>query len=125
MRSTFLSTLALTATLAASPAALDAAPDQTHGMALMSAVVEANGTLISGTGVKNVTHTGLGGYLVQFDRSVTGCTPVASPLANFYDNFVTVKHIPTPTPDTFQVLTGEVLGNGEDTRFSLIVFCGQ
>jgi hypothetical protein len=124
MRSKFLSTLVLTATLAASPA--DAAPDQTLGMALMSAVVEANGTLISGTGVKNVTRTGLGGYLVQFDRSVVGCTPVASPLINFYDNFVVVNHIPSaPTPDTFQVLTGEVLGNGEDTRFSLIVFCGR
>ena len=124
MRSNFLSTLALTATLAASPAALDAAPDQTLGMALMSAVVEANGTLISGTGVKNVTRTGLGGYLVQFDRSVVGCTPVAGLLANFYDNFVAVNHNPT-TPDTFQVLTGEVFGSGEDTRFSLIVFCGR
>jgi hypothetical protein len=123
MRSNFLSTLALTATLAASPAALDAAPDQTLGMALMSAVVEANGTLISGTGVKSVTRTGLGGYLVQFDRSVAGCAPVASPLYNFYDNFVIVRHI--PTPDTLQVLTGEVLGSGEDTRFSLIVFCGR
>jgi hypothetical protein len=123
MRSKFLSALALTATLAASPAVLDAAPDQTLGMALMSAVVEANGTLISGTGVKNVTRTGTGGYLVQFDRSVAGCAPVASPLINFYDNFVIVNHIPTPTPDTFQVLTGEVLGSGEDTRFSLIVFC--
>lgn len=124
MRSKFLSTLALAATLAASPAALEAAPDQTLGMALLSAVVEANGTLISGTGVKNVTRTGVGGYLVQFDRSVAGCAPVASPLVNFYDNFVAVNHIPMP-PDTFRVLTGEVLGSGEDTRFSLIVFCGR
>jgi len=125
MRSKFRSTLALTATLVAAPVSIRAAPDQTLGMALLSAVVEANGTLISGTGVKNVTRTGVGGYLVQFDRSVAGCAPVASPLINFYDNFVIVNHIPTPTPDTFQVLTGEVLGSGEDTRFSLIVFCAK
>jgi hypothetical protein len=125
MRSKFLSTLALSAMLAASPAALDAAPDQTLGMALMSAVVKANGDLISGTGVKNVTHTGVGAYHVQFDRSVAGCTPVASPLAAFYDNFVTVNHLPQPTADTFLVLTGEVFGLGKNTQFSLIVFCGQ
>ena len=125
MRSKSIFALALAAALVAAPASIRAAPDQTLGMALMSATVEANGTLISGTGVKNVTRTGTGGYLVQFDRSVAGCAPVASPLINFYDNFVIVNHIPTPTPDTFQVLTGEVLGSGEDTRFSLIVFCAK
>jgi len=116
--------LALAAAFVTPPVSIRAAPDQTLGMALMSAVVEANGTLISGTGVKNVTHTGFGAYLVQFDRSVAGCTPVASPQVNF-SVFVVVNHFPTPTPDTFQVLTGEGLGNGEDTRFSLIVFCAK
>lgn len=100
------------------------APDQTRGMAIMSAVVDGNGDLISGVGVKEVERTGTGGYYVRFQRSVEGCTPVASPLANFYDNFVIVDHVPTPTPDSFQVLTGEVLGSAEDTRFSIIVFCG-
>lgn len=111
--------------VAAWPSEATARSDKTQGMALMSAVVEADGTLISGSGVTGVTHTGTGGYLVHFKRSVVGCAPVSGPLTNYYDNFVVTTLTPTPTDDTFQVLTGEINGSGKDTRFSLIVFCGE
>jgi hypothetical protein len=57
------------------------APDGTLGMALMSAVVNANATLVRGSGVVSVGTTGgppSGFYEVVFDRNVTQCYYVAN-----------------------------------------------
>src|SRR5688572_18391632 len=50
-----------------------AAADQTLGMALMSAGVDAPGTLIRGSGVVSANIFKLGYYDVTFERSVASC----------------------------------------------------
>ena len=50
------------------------AADKTLGMALMSALVDSNGTVRGGTGVTSVTFLGTGNYRVFFERSVRDCT---------------------------------------------------
>jgi len=62
--------------LLASPAAAE--PDQTQGMALMSAVVRSDGTLVSGSGVVSSDRFVSFIYHVTFTRSVQGCAFVAS-----------------------------------------------
>jgi hypothetical protein len=54
--------------------AADAAPDDTLGMALMSATVGSAGTLTRGSGVTAVQKTGTGSYTVTFNRSLANCT---------------------------------------------------
>src|SRR5688572_4789338 len=51
-----------------------AAADQKLGMALMSAVVASDGTLVAGAGAVSVTRLNAGVYNVAFERSVVGCT---------------------------------------------------
>lgn len=50
-----------------------AAPDNGNGVAILSARVDADGTLLSGSGVTGVTKVGTGTYQVDFDREVTEC----------------------------------------------------
>ena len=51
------------------------AADGTLGMALLGAVVNADGTLFAGSGVTSFSSFATGGYQVTFDRNVaTDCT---------------------------------------------------
>ena len=59
---------------ASSKAVAPAAADQTLGMAMMSAVVRADGTLVRGTGAISSTLSSPGRYLVSFERSISDCT---------------------------------------------------
>jgi hypothetical protein len=128
MRSKFLSALALTAALAASPAALEAAPDQTLGMAIMSALVEANGTLLSGAGAVSANRSiGTGFYQVFFNRSVLGCDYVATqsnPNINAYDPpLATIATAPGGSADRVLVVVQDGEGTNVDRTFRMIVFC--
>lgn len=60
-----------------------AAPDNTLGMGLMSANVNADGTLVanSGSGVVSSIRNALGFYTVKFSRSLAGCSCVGSHFA--------------------------------------------
>src|SRR6185437_12672333 len=51
-----------------------AAADKTLGIALMSAIVDFQGTLISGSGATAASRTSEGQYTVMFDRDVSACT---------------------------------------------------
>jgi hypothetical protein len=58
-------------------APVSAGPDGKLGMALMSAVVDSNGSLARGTGVISTFKLGgigSGTYSVSFDRNITSCT---------------------------------------------------
>ena len=126
MRSKFLSTLALTATLAASPAALDAAPDQTPGMALMSATVSGT-ELAAGSGVVSIDRASTGTYDIAFKRDLEACTCTASfgshngAISSSDDNFISAN-CPNGAGNNVRVL---MLLNGEfwNAPFQLIVFC--
>jgi hypothetical protein len=50
------------------------AADKKLGMALRSAVVADNGTLVSGAGAVSVTKIAVGVYNVLFERSIAGCS---------------------------------------------------
>ena len=63
-----------------SPSAAASPGDRTLGMAIMSASVNPDGTLAGGygAGVVGALRWGAGSYDVAFNRSVEGCTYVAS-----------------------------------------------
>ena len=126
MRSKFLSTLALTATLAASPAALDAAPDQTLGMAIMSATV-ADGALAAGSGVVSVDSPSTGNWDIKFKRDLEGCTCTASFgrhtgfISTGAENFIS-SNCPSFAGNNVRVVM--LLGGAfQNLPFQLIVFC--
>ena len=126
MRSKFLSTLALTATLAASPAALDAAPDQTLGMAIMSASVDDGCVLTRGAGATGATPNATGICNVAFDRDVTACT-YAGMIGNPGLSVSPAGEIAAnPSgPTTVSVRTRDSSGTLTDLPFHLIVFCAR
>ena len=125
MRSKFLSTLVLTATLAASPATLDAAPDRTLGMAIMSALVAADGTLVRGTGVKTAQRLDEGRYFITFDRSVANCDIVVSLNSGDGASFAGQATGATFLNGNADVRTRDSSGTLTDRRFFAIVFCGK
>lgn len=109
----------------ASSAAPEAA-DPGLGMALMSAMVAANGFVIGGVGVVGVEHPGTGAYLVEFGRNLAGCTPLAGPMTGDGEAFTRVHNIPYGTPGTkFVVATQGANGVVADQAFTLMVFCAK
>jgi len=125
MRSKFLCTLALTATLAASPAALEAAPDQTLGMAIMSALVAADGTLLRGTGVKTAERLDEGRYQITFNRSVAECDIVVSLNSGGGASFAGQAAGATFSSTLAEVRTRDSSGTQVDRRFFVIVLCAK
>jgi len=125
MRSKFLSALALTAALAAFPASLDAAPDQTLGMAIMSALVAADGTLLRGTGVTAAERIDEGNYRITFNRSVGGCDLVTSLNSGDGAAFAGQAAGATFNSTLAEVRTRDSSGTQTDRRFFVIVFCGK
>jgi hypothetical protein len=114
--------------LASLTGSLRAAPDDTLGMALMSATVGANGTLVRGSGATSAEKNGTGEYLVQFARSIANCSCAASVGGN--DPFVTyiLTHAATANcpsfvaPDKAHIATS-FDNTAVDRDFHLIVFC--
>jgi hypothetical protein len=98
-----------------------AAADNTLGMALMAARVDADGTLLAGSGVTGVIYLGGGQYEIDFDRDVSKC---------FYSVTAYFPRLLEAEPRTINVKGVFVLieNNSQtavDTRFDLTVFCNK
>jgi hypothetical protein len=126
----FTSAAAVGCLLLASPAS--AAPDNTLGMALMSAVVNANGTLDRGSGVASSLRLGAAGsgtYEVLFDREVSTCTFVASlgnsTFTTFLGEVSAVRRSGAGKENGVYVETNNSAGASADKPFHLIVFCAK
>jgi hypothetical protein len=104
-----------------------AAPDQTLGAALMSAVVDADGTLVRGGGATSVMRVANGTYVVTFSRSVVECTYVASLGLTGTNNIPPSgsASVVARVPNIVLVVTTDSTGSNVDTAFHLIVFCTQ
>jgi hypothetical protein len=114
--------------LASLAGSLRAAPDNALGMALMSATVAADGTLVRGSGATSAKKIGTGEYLVQFDRSIADCSCVASVGGN--SPFVTyvLAHVATANCPSFAApgkadIATSFDNTALDKDFHLIVFC--
>lgn len=106
--------------LAAAPPETQAAPDNTLGMAILSARVSAAGALIAGSGTTGtVAKTGNGAYHVEFDRDVTTCFYLAS-----LNGGGQVLTQPSGTGNTrVGVGTQNSSGAFTDAEFYLLVYC--
>ena len=60
------------------PEPFEETPKGFHGVAILSAVVAANGTLVRGSGVFSATNLAAGDYEVIFKRNVRRCTYIAT-----------------------------------------------
>ena len=97
------------------------AADNTLGMAIMSAVVQSNGTAFSKAGVGSVAKPDTGSYFLDFVRPVTDCTPMVSATPSAYASwFITLD-----PPNRIEVNTYDAAGALTDKYFSIIVFCPQ
>ena len=105
-----------------------AAADKKLGMALMSAVVAADGTLASGSGAVSATKLTAGVYNVAFERSVAGCSfsatsATANDNSGVQDNLVMALHLQTAS-NGIQIQTLNQDGGAlRDGSFHLLVFC--
>ena len=124
MRSKLRFALALSAALVVAPAFTGkalAAPDQTLGMAIMSAYVEVNGSLLDGAGVVTSAYLGSGQYAVQFNRPLAGCVSTATQWGNA-NAIISVQ----PNGDTVTVrLAIPESGAPLQRPFQMIVFCAR
>jgi hypothetical protein len=108
-----------------------AAPDGTRGMALMSASIEADGSLFRGVGVVSNTHLGganSGLYQVLFERDVTECFYVATLGRGTADNAANGFIEATPRANNANgvfVSTTSTADAAADRAFFLLVFCAQ
>jgi hypothetical protein len=127
MRSKLIGALTLSAALAAPAFAGNAlaAPDQTLGMAIMSAAVSADGTLLRGAGVMAVTKSSVPGrYEISFIRKVDSCEAVAT--AQGQVALPRAVQLLGVVDDTIYFQTGSE-NDGEPTNsdFYVIVFCAR
>jgi hypothetical protein len=101
-----------------------AAPDVTKGMALMSAAVAADATLVHGSGVVIASRSSAGVYSVFFDWTVSGCTFVGTiGPANAGTAAGMIDVAPSTGMTGVRVETRETTGVLTDKPFHLIVFC--
>jgi len=99
------------------------------GMAIMSAVVNADGTLARNAGATSATAFGSGQYEVIFERDVTACTYVATiglsaTSGSSSPGFVTVVGR-AGAPNGIFVTTDDATGASLNLGFHVIVFCNQ
>ena len=111
----------LVASLAGS---LRAAPDQTLGMAMMSARVAANGNLNGGAGAASATKVGPNGqYSVTFHRPIyPGCSATASISGSGPTGergFIVAQR----STSQYLVKTYNHQGTLEDRPFAMLVLC--
>jgi Collagen triple helix repeat (20 copies) len=107
--------------------ACNGAPGQGSSGATIWATIDLDGTLIAGSGVVSITHTGTGLYDIQLSRDVDSCSAVGAP--NDADSQVAVAglgHGGDPTQVQVHTFYGyNIFGgvNGGDSAFSLAFFC--
>lgn len=110
--------------LASLAGSLRAAPDQTLGMAMMSARVSSTGNLNGGAGAASVTRAGPSGqYSVTFSRAIyPGCSATASISGSGPTGdrgmIVVRRYI-----NNYLVKTYNHQGTLEDRPFAMLVFC--
>jgi hypothetical protein len=111
------------------PGALPAeAADGTLGMALLSAVVSATGTLARGAGTTSAGKTpGTGNFEVIFDRDVTNCTFVTSVGGTTTDvpNGAATATRRSAKANGVFIQTRDLNDNVADKPFHLVVFCNK
>ena len=94
-----------------------------------SAVINADGSIARGFGVKSVTHTaGAGSYIVIFNRNVRGCSYNASiglggASGTSARGFITVVGAAVSVRGVF-VTTDDITGAQAERGFHLLVSCG-
>lgn len=103
------------------PAAPPAA-DGTLGVALLAALVQSDGSLLSGSGATGATRLGTGTYEVDFNRDVTGCYYTATP---FNAGFSIETEPRSGNPNGVFVSIQFRDGTAADQQFYLIVYCGR
>jgi hypothetical protein len=108
---------------AAMPNMAHAAPDNTLGMALLSARVFPNGVFGS-SGLVSSENTSTGSYLLTFNRNIFDCQPVVTPFAA---EPVTVRFFSiggSPTQGSLGVAISRISnGTPIDAHISVVVFC--
>lgn len=109
------------------PAHRPAALGPALGMAMLSATVDSNGTIVRGAGATGGSYVGTGTYEVDFDRDVSGCT-YASTVGPSDSGSAQGQSDVAPrsgTADGVLVETLDSAGNSKDLPFHLIVFCAD
>ena len=114
------------------PCLAAAAPDNTLGVALMSATVASDGTLVHGSGATGtVKNSGFGDYTVTFERDLVGCSCTASAGGFSISSppgvgIIANASCPSAAANNLRVLTTTRLDTGTfrlDVPFHAIVFC--
>jgi hypothetical protein len=99
------------------------------GTAVLSAVVDADGTLARGSGVTTVDKYGTGNYGVKFRRNVRNCTYVATIGLSGASGTETNSSIDVVSDNASVngvfVDTEDFAGTQVDRGFHLIVFCNN
>jgi hypothetical protein len=106
--------------------ALQAAPDNSFGMALLGAVINGDGTTARGSGVTGSSRASQGNYIVTFDRPLADCTFSAAPvfIAGGTTSVIVPRVIGLPSTSNIQFNVNRVSdGTLVDSPFSLVVFC--
>ena len=102
-----------------------AAPDNTLGMAILSAGIHTNGTPAFGSGLiawaKDTTTAGH--YYLTFNRDISGCAQTVTPRSYH----VSAHLSPGIEPNSIHVYLWLATDTGDaiDAPFHLIVFCNQ
>jgi hypothetical protein len=112
-----LAVVALGLFAAAMPPA-QAAPDNTLGMAMLGAYVDAFGNLVSGSGVTAATRNSTGSYQVEFDRDIFDCFVTATPA-------MPVTLYVSKANNIASIFSHDSTGAFSDAVFNLIVFCAR
>ena len=105
-----------------------AAADKSLGMAVMSAVIASNGTLVRGAGAVSATRLAAGSYTVTFNRSLADCSflgGIGAGKAPGHASGYVIAVNPALELDTVKVRT-QAISNGADTdgQFHVQVICG-
>jgi hypothetical protein len=102
------------------------APDRTLGFALMSATINADGSIGRATGVVSAQQLAIGAYEVIFERNIVDCTFVATANTTNISDAPDIRVSLSPrfgTPAGAFIVTRNAAGAGTDGAFSIMVFC--
>ena len=105
-----------------------AAADGSQGMALMSAVVSPEGSLVRGTGAVSVVRSETGVYFVTFDRSTRDCSYFGSighavPDGSTQNVLITANPGPLNWPNAVYVVIRALNSALVDSHFHVQVMC--
>jgi hypothetical protein len=109
----------------ANAAPASAAPDGTLGMSVISAMINANGSIAAGAGVLNSAKLTTGFYNVTFNRTLSGCTFVGS-ISTTIDTVPTGTLIMMREPSDLRILNVATFSDfktSADRDFGVMVFC--